>query len=153
MWKQHTVYAFWRTALGANAPPLLIYGLWVGCVAPAVLGVWAAWRARICAEQIPRILAITVLLTVACNPYMYIYDALLLVIPGFVWHAGRHQYASAACWRICGFALAVVFFWQHFSFFVFSGGPAIAGAATWVWLMAEAYDQVLARRRTVQPAL
>lgn len=149
MWKQQTVYAFWRTTLGSAAPPLVIYGLWAGCVLPAAIGVWSAWRARVSAEQLPRILAITVLLAVACNPYMYIYDGLLLVIPGLVWHAGRHQYASVTCRRICGFGLAGVFFWQHVSYFVFGGGPAIAGAAAWVWLMAEVCDSALARLRDV----
>ena len=149
MWQHQTVYAFWRTVLGAAVPPMVAYGLWAGCTLPAAIGVWAAWRAGGSAEQLPRILAITVLLAVACNPYMYIYDGLLLVIPGLVWHAGRHHYASVTCWRICGFGLAGVFFSQHFSYFVFGGGPAIAGAAAWVWLLAEVYDLALARRRKV----
>jgi hypothetical protein len=142
MWKQQTIYAFWRTTLGRpNAPIVPI--LWALSVLPLVIVTAAAWlKAPLDRRHLPRLFGITVLCLVCCNTYFFIYDGLLLALPGMVWYMRRDHYRSGMCHRIAGAALLFVYVWQHLTTWVLQGGWALVGPAVGVWLIADAWNLI-----------
>ncbi len=145
MWKQQTLYAFLSTVVsGGNMR--LVLAVWGVCVAGLVATAAAAFRTSVSGERVPRLLAVTALVVVTCNPYAFFYDALLLVLPGIVWYVQRDRYRSLTCHRLAGACLAAVYVWQHLSLFVIKGSIALAGAATTVWLLAEVVEMLGLRR-------
>ena len=146
MWKQQTIYAFWRTALGAPGAPKVLT-LWALSALPLGVVTAAAWlKAPLDSRHLPRLFGITVLALVCCNTYLFLYDGLLLALPGMVWYMQRDHYRSATCHRIGGAALLFVYVWQHLTTWVLQGGWALVGPAVGVWLIAEAWDLIGASR-------
>jgi hypothetical protein len=140
MWKQQTLYAFWRTALGTPQSPRVV-ALWLASIAPLLALTAVAWRRTVVdGERLPRLFGLTVLAMVSCNVYLFLYDGLLLAVPGLVWYGHRGTYRSPACHCICGIALTVVYVWQHLSAWVLHGGWALVGPAVAVWLVADSWD-------------
>lgn len=147
IWKHQTLFAFWQGTLGIVLSPRWLQVLWGASIVPLVLATGAAWRGKLDPSRLPRLLAITVLLVVACNPYVYFYDGLLLMIPGIVWYVDRRGYASTRCHRLAGIALVVAYAWQHLSLWVLKGGWPLVGVAVSIWLLIEVYDLTFAPRR------
>jgi hypothetical protein len=143
LWKQLTLYAFWRTVPGLDAGAAL--GLWLASVTLLiVLGAAAIWRTGAgTPDRRARIVALAVLLGLALNVYAYFYDGLLLAVPGIVWWVRRRDYrhvdtvAIAAC-------VAAVFVVGYVRVFLVSSGVSWAGAFIGLWAGVEAYD-LLAR--------
>jgi hypothetical protein len=142
MWKQQTIYAFLRTALGMPQSQRLM-ALWVCCTLPLFAATVAVWiKVKPDSRHLPRLFGIAVLATVCCNAYLFVYDGLLLALPGIVWHVCRAQYRSAACHRTAGFAVLVIYIWQHLGTWFVHGAWPLVGPAAGVWLIAEAWDLV-----------
>jgi Glycosyltransferase family 87 len=146
MWKQQTIYAFWRTALGNSASPE-VFTLWALSTVPLAAMAAAAWlMTPLDSRHLPRLFGTTVLALVCCNTYLFNYDGLLLALPGMVWYMQRDNYRSGAYHRIGGVALSFIYVWQHLTTWVLHGGWALVGPAVGVWLIAEAWDLIGASR-------
>jgi hypothetical protein len=146
MWKHQTLYAFWWTVLGSEAPTRLVHTLWVVSVLPLVAGVLLIWRGPVSRARLSRLFGALVLFVVGCNPYVYFYDGLLLAIPALIWHVERGRYHSRQCHRLVGSCILAVFAWQHLSLFALKGCWAWVGPLVWLWLLAELYDLTAAAR-------
>jgi len=139
LWKQLTLYAFWRTVPGLDGGAAL--GLWLASVALLiVLATAAIWRTDATTpDRRARIVALAVLLGLALNVYAYFYDGLILAVPGIVWWVRRREYrpvdtvAIAAC-------VAAVFVVGYVRVFFVSSGVSWAGAFIGLWAGIEAYD-------------
>jgi len=139
LWKQLTLYAFWRTVPGLDAGAAL--GLWLASVTLLiVIAAAAIWRTGASTpDRRARIVALAVLLGLAVNIYAYFYDGLLLAVPGIVWWVRRREYrhvdtvAIAAC-------VAAVFVVGYVRVFLVSSGVSWAGAFIGLWAGVEAYD-------------
>jgi hypothetical protein len=115
--------------------------LWASIALALVVLTTQVWRGDV---PIDRKVAATVLLVVAANPYMSFYDAMLLVVPGFVWWGAHESYGIRQS-RIIGAAIAIIWLDQHlnFSYLGFSNAllpVSMVGPAVVVWLVAEAVD-------------
>jgi hypothetical protein len=142
MWKQQTIYAFLRTALEVPQSPRLV-ALWAFSTLPLLAMTVAVWiNVKPDARHLPRLFGIAVLAAVCCNVYLFIYDGLLLALPGMVWYLRRAQYRSAACHRAAGIAMLVIYIWQHLSTWFVHGVWPLVGPAAGFWLIAEAWDLV-----------
>jgi hypothetical protein len=142
LWKQLTLYAFWRTVPGLGHETA--HAAWIVSIAGAAAAVAFAWqRARADAERVPRLFALTVLLAVVANVYLYFYDGLLLMIPGIVWYARRREYRSSLCHVGAGACIGLVFVVGYAQVFFSSSGASWAGAVIAVWLTCEAADLLL----------
>jgi hypothetical protein len=142
MWKQQTIYAFWRTALGMSQSPRLV-ALWAISTLPLFAATVAVWiKVKPDSRHLPRLFGIAVLAAVCCNAYLFVYDGLLLALPGIVWHLHRAQYRSTACHWTAGMALLVIYVWQHVGTWFVHGAWPLVGPAAGVWLIAEAWDLV-----------
>ena len=142
MWKQQTIYAFWRTALGMPQSPRLV-ALWAFSTLPLLAVTVAVWiKVTPDPRHLPRLFGIAVLAAVCCNMYLFVYDGLLLALPGIVWHVRRADYRSAACHRTAGIALLVIYIWQHLGTWFVHGAWPLVGPAAGFWLVAEAWDLV-----------
>jgi hypothetical protein len=140
MWKQQTIYAFWRTALDMSHSSRFVV-LWALSTLPLFAATVAVWiKVKPDSRHLPRLFGIAVLATVTCNAYLFIYDGLLLALPGLIWHLSRAQYRSAACHWTAGIAVLVIYFWQHLSTWFVQGGLSLVGPAAGIWLIAEAWD-------------
>jgi hypothetical protein len=140
MWKQQTIYGFWRTALVIPQSPRLM-ALWAFSTLPLLAMTVAVWaKVTPDARHLPRLFGIAVLATVCCNAYLFVYDALLLALPGMIWHVRRADYRSAACHRAAGVALLAIYLCQHVGTWFVQGACPLAGPAAGVWLVAEAWD-------------
>ena len=149
MWKQQTIYAFWRSALGTPDAKLLT--LWaLSALAPGLVAAAAWMKAPLDSRHLPRLFGITVLALVCCNTYLFIYDGILLALPGMVWYMQRDRYRSGTCHLIAGAALLFVYVWQHLTTWVLHGGWALVGPAVGVWLIADAWDLIGADRAPVK---
>ena len=145
MWKQQTLYAFWRTSLGMPQSREIL-SLWLVTSLPLLVLTARAWlRTRLDAEHLPRLFGLAVLATLSCNLYMFAYDTLLLVIPALAWCTGRRDDGSRPPRGSICLALLFVNVWQYVSLWVFHGGWALVGPAMAAWLIADARD--LLRRR------
>jgi Glycosyltransferase family 87 len=142
MWRQQTIYAFWRTALGMPQSTRLL-ALWAFSTLPLLAATVAAWiKVKPDSRQLPRLFGIAVLAVVCCNTYLFVYDGLLLALPGIVWHVRRSEYRSAACHRTAGIAMLVIYIWQHLSTWFVHGAWPLVGPAAGLWLIAEAWDLI-----------
>ena len=140
MWKQQTIYAFLRTALGMPQSPRFM-ALWAICTLPLLAATVAVWiKVKPDSRHLPRLIGIAVLAVVCCNAYLFVYDGLLLALPGIVWHVRRAHYRSAACHRTAGLAVLLIYIWQHLSTWFVHGAWPLVGPAVGVWLIAEAWD-------------
>jgi hypothetical protein len=140
LWKQQTIYAFWRSALAAHQSPQILM-LWLASVLPLLAITVAAWvKTEPNAEHLPRLFGLCTLALVCANFYVTIYDGLLLALPGMVWYTGERSYRSARCHLIGGIALLLIYLWQQVTTWLTHAGPAIVGPLVAVWLVAEAWD-------------
>jgi hypothetical protein len=136
--RQQNLFAFWRTLM-PGASWNVINTLWgLSVVSVAGAAAWC-WRGPIRPERLPRLLGVTVLAIVACNPYLFFYDALLLLIPGAVWFIERRGYQQTRR-RTIGGLVVLIYFWQHLSMLFAKQVPSIVGAAVAVWVFVEAWD-------------
>jgi hypothetical protein len=138
MWKQLTLYAFWRTV--ASGPGTAL-GPWLASVAGLVaLAALAWWRRRGEPAALPRLFGLTVLLALGANLYVYFYDGLLLLVPGVVWWVERHGYRSR--WRhgLIGACLLGVFVDGYVKMVLVGEGIGWTGALIALWLACEALD-------------
>lgn len=139
-WKQITLLAFWRSVLG-DARPTFVLAATSLSVLPCIFFVGLAWiRCRPSAQTIPRLLAVTVLMLVACNVYSFHYDGLLLAIAGAVWYLRGHEYASARRHLAIGVVILLAFIAQHASAMLVQGGVALTGPLLATWLILDARD-------------
>jgi hypothetical protein len=149
VWKQLTLYAFWRSVSGS--PDSLTPALGVAWVASVALVVTATavawWRLGDSEAALPRIFSLAVLLAVSANLYVYFYDGLLLLVPGIVWHVRRADYASRGRHRLIGICIFLVFVIGYARIFLAPYGVSWAGMLIAIWLLCEAAD-LLARPAT-----
>ena len=112
--------------------------IWIASIVPLGLALLEAWW-RAPRSEPARLVAVTVLLIVAGNPYMYFYDALILVIPAAVWYVSRSTYASASRHRFCGVMLTIAFSWSYMLFFS-ALTLGVIGLAAYAWAAVELID-------------
>ncbi len=80
-WKQITLRSFWVACFGTAQGRATAF--WLATAAPAVvLAMQAAWRSRQNPDRLPRVLGLAVLVALACGPYAFHYDGLLLAVDG-----------------------------------------------------------------------
>jgi hypothetical protein len=140
MWKQQTIYAFWRTAFELPQSPRTI-AIWLASIIPLLAMVTALWyRTGPDPERLPRLFGIMVLAIISCNPYSTPYDGLMLVLPGMVWYLYRGSYRSPTCHLICGLAIAFIYIYGYMNFWLLQGGWALIGPALAVWMIADTWD-------------
>ncbi len=144
LWKHQTLYAFWGTVLGPKAPVGWTRLAWGITLLPMGVGAMLVWRRRPVPRRLARVLSVIVLGLVACTPYLYFYDGLLLMLPGIVWYVQRDDYAVRRCHQVAGWCLLGIYLWQHLSLFVLKayGHLALTGLGVSVWYVAEVYDLV-----------
>ncbi len=143
MWKQVTMYAFWRTLPGlARLSERERFVLWFGSITPLLVAACAAWdRARrMSAPPWPRLFGLGVLVTIAANYYVFYYDSLLLLFPGLAWYLQSDRYRSRTCHRLVGITILSVFVIGYVSVYLVQGGVAWTGPVLAFWLLAEAWD-------------
>jgi len=141
IWKQQTLYAFWRWTLGEGTRlHLAEIAAAIGAFALGAPVLWL-WRTRAVPRDLPRLVSIAVLFLVACNLYLFFYDGLLLLIPAVVWYTSPESYARASARRWCGGCIAAAYAWQHASSFVLQRqAPPLLGPIVAVWLAIEIFD-------------
>jgi len=141
MWKQLTLYAFWRTATGGTSSDPAVVLPWLASVA-VVLGVTmlAWWRRRDSEGALPRLFGLTILLAVSANMYVYFYDGLVLLVPGVVWWVLRDEYRSRARHGLIGACLLGMFVVGYLRIFLTSEGINWVSAFIAIWLVCEATD-------------
>jgi hypothetical protein len=143
MWKQATLYAFWRTM-----PPFSRWSLaqvkllWIASIV-VLVGVtvrvwWLRWRDV--APPVPRLVGLAVLLTIAANPYAYYYDSLLLLVPGVTVYLDGVSYRARRSRLVALVCAGSILVLGYVTVLVVKGGVAWTGALASVWLLAEAYD-------------
>jgi hypothetical protein len=143
MWKQTTLYAFWRTMPPfAGWSRVQVRDLWVASVVLLVAATMRVWwlRWQDAAPPVARLVAIAVLLMIAANPYAYYYDSLLLLVPAVTVYLDDGSYRvrwSRIVALVCAAAILVL---GYVAVLVVKGGVAWTGALASVWLLAEAYD-------------
>ena len=144
VWRQHTVLAFWRSFIHS---PSLLAKLWVASTVPLVAATGWAWlKTDLAPKNLPRLFGVTVLMIVTCSPYLHHYDALLLALPGLVWHLDKDGYRSATLHRVSGGALLAAYLIQQVSVWLVQGGWSLVGPALAVWLVADVLDLVATGR-------
>jgi hypothetical protein len=140
MWKQQTLYAFWRTALALPQSPLAA-GLWLASALPLYALAAALWyRTAEDREHLPRLFGVMTLAIICCNPYSTPYDGLMLVLPGTAWYLFRGTYRSGACRLISGFSILFVYVYAYVGIWWVQRGWALLGPAIGVWLASEVCD-------------
>ena len=145
MWKQQTIYAFWRTAIGTSGSPL-VPALWAFAALPLGATAAIAWlKTPLDSRFLPRLFGLTVLTLVCCNTYLFLYDGLLLALPGMVWYITRQlPLPRIPPNRWC--PLSFIYGWQHLTTWVLHGGWALVGPAAGVWLIADAWRFLIGRK-------
>jgi hypothetical protein len=139
-WKQITVRATW-TSLLAPAHPDLATALWLGTAVPAMLlATWAGWRAGAVRDLRGRVVGLAVLSTLACGPYAFHYDGLLLAIPGLVWCFQPWSYRSPGSHRLGGIAILATYTLQQIDGWILQRGVALTGLSITAWLVLDAVD-------------
>jgi hypothetical protein len=144
-WKQVTLLAFWRSALGDDQawPAAVATAL---TAAPCVALVAVAWikRART-PVAVPRLLALTVLMLLSCNAYAFHYDGLLLTIPGAVWYLRSGDYGSGKHHLAAGVLIFLAYAAQHASTLLRENSLALTGPVLAAWLIVEGHDLLASR--------
>jgi hypothetical protein len=137
LWRQPTLFAFWQSVL----PPLLAWISWAVVSIVLFVCLVRIWIRRATSQDLPRVLAATVLFLVCCNPHVFFYDGLLVLIPGAVWYAGGDRYESAGVRRTCGALLLLVYLAQHVSTLLLQEqSPPLVGPLITAWLVVEVWD-------------
>jgi hypothetical protein len=140
MWKQETLYAFWRTALGLPRSPLAT-GLWLATAMPLYALATALWfRTPRDPVYLARLFGVMTLAVICCNPYSTPYDGLMLVLPGIAWYLFRAMYRRPSCRLITGFSILFVYVYTYVSIWGIQQGWALLGPAIAVWLISEVCD-------------
>jgi hypothetical protein len=140
MWKQQTLYAFWRTILGLPHSPLAAT-LWAATALPLYALAAALWyRTAGDRERLPRLFGVMTLTIICCNPYSTPYDGLMLVLPGLAWYLFQDTYGSGACRLISGFTILFVYVYTYVGIWWIQRGWALLGPAIAVWLVSEVCD-------------
>lgn len=148
-WKQITLRATWIGLLGP-ARSSLSTALWLATAVPLlVLAAAACWRVRAVPGKEGRILGLGVLASIACSPYAFHYDGLLLALPGLVWYFRPSSYFAPGMRRACGVAIALAYGVQHLDGWILRRGVPLTGVVVAAWLAAEALD--LLRGRDERP--
>ena len=139
LWKHTTLYAFWRSALGAGVETSLVRAVWWS---GAVLLVSLPCILVLRRPQLPisRLMTLAALLTVTVTPYLFYYDQLLLLPAGAAWYLGRANYQRSRCWHLAGGALAASCLAHYASLYVARDLPPLAGLCNTVWFGAELWD-------------
>lgn len=146
MWKQLTLYAFWRTIPGLTDAQA--YLLWLISASVLVLLVAATWyQLGEDRKALPRLFGLTILLTLAMNLYVYFYDGLLLMIPALVWYVRREEYRSGLYHGGVAACVALLFVVGYVRVFFVSSGVSWAGALIAAWLVLETVAVHAASRR------
>lgn len=146
MWKQQTIFAFWRTVLGEGRATLAL-AMWIVTCAPLAWLAIRAWRRTAWTPAaMPRLFGLAILLLVACTPYLYLYDGLLLALPAAVVCFDGDGWASPARRRVCAAAAFFVYSWQHLATWILKGGWALVGPVVGVWLAVAAWDLLSSAR-------
>jgi len=137
LWRQPTLFAFWQTVL----PATLAWIAWAIVSIVLFAGLVRIWIHRATSQDLPRVLAASVLFLVSCNPHVFFYDGLLLLIPGAVWYACGDRYGSRGARRACGALLALVYAAQHVSTLLLQeDSPPLVGPLVTAWLVVELWD-------------
>jgi hypothetical protein len=138
-WKQITVRGFWTAYLGSADGR--VTASWVATAVPlALLASWAAWRSRHSPDRLPRVVGLGVLMALACGPYAFHYDGLLLAVPGLVWYLRPESYRVAWVRAGCGVMIVTTYVLQHLGAWIVQGGYPLTGLAIAGWLVLEALD-------------
>jgi hypothetical protein len=136
LWKQPTLFAFTQALL----PPSVAWIVWAAATTVLFGLLVRTWRAR-ADRDLPRVLSATILFLVVCNPHLFFYDGLLLLIPGAVWFAARERYAAVRARRASGFLLLLVYVAQQIStLWLQAASPPIEGPLLAAWLVVEMAD-------------
>lgn len=146
--RQQTLFACGQVLLGTWLPAPMLQVLWVLAVAALLVLTWRAARHEPAHGWRGRWLGLLTLVDVACNPYLYFYDALLLAIPAVAWWMGRDTYGSRLRARACGGLLAFIVGWQMVGLLLWPGLPPLVGAAVAAWTAIEAWDLATAASRS-----
>ncbi|MFN0008448.1 MAG: glycosyltransferase family 87 protein [Planctomycetota bacterium] len=137
LWRQPTLFAFWQTVL----PARLAWIAWAAVSVVLYACLARIWGRRASGLDLPRVLSVTVLFLVSCNPHVFFYDGLLLLIPGAVWYACGDRYGGAGVHRTCGVLLALVYAAQHVSTLLLQEqSPPLVGPLVTAWLVVEVWD-------------
>jgi hypothetical protein len=96
---------------------------------------------------LPRVVGLGVLMALACGPYAFHYDGLLLAVPGLVWHLRPESYRLAWVRAGCGVMIVTTYALQHLGAWIVQRGCPLTGLAIGAWLVLEALD--LSRSGTV----
>lgn len=140
MEKQQTIYAFWRTLLDTPQTPQVV-ALWLVSILPLVILAVIAWlKTPLDRRRLPRLFGVTLLTLSSCNIYLFVYDNILLLLPGLVWYMDRGSYRSGRCRAMIGGAMAIAYLWQHLNLWGLNGGVTGVGPAVGVWLLFECWD-------------
>lgn len=139
-WKQITLLGAGLSLL----PPSTATAAWAVTVIPlAALAVLASWRAGAISGNRPRILGLAVLVSTSCAPYGFHYDALLLALPGLVWHFQPSSFRTRHAHPWCGLAILVTYVVQHLGGWVLQRGVPLTGVAVAAWLVVDALDLLI----------
>jgi hypothetical protein len=150
MWKQQTLYAFWRTALELPQSPLAA-ALWAATALPLYALAAALWyRKRRDRERLARLFGVMTLAIICCNPYSTPYDGLMLVLPAIAWYLFRDTYQSGACRLVSGISILFLYVYTYVGVWWVQRGWALLGPAIAVWMVSEAWDLWAGR---TEPAL
>ena len=153
MWKQLTMYAFWRGAIGdTSAHTAVVAASLASVVLLGALTSLAWWRRRDSEAALPRLFGLTVLLAIGANMYVYFYDGLLLLVPGVVWWVWRDRYRSRSRHAAIGACVLGILVVGYVRIFLTSEGVSWAGALIAIWLVCEAADLLAASPPAAAPA-
>jgi hypothetical protein len=140
-WKQITLRGFWTATLGRADGRAEV--LWIATAAPAAaLAAWAAWRSRQRPDQLPRVVGLAVLVALACGPYAFHYDGLLLAVPGLVWYLRPESYGSYRLRVATGATILTTYVVQILGAWFVQGHFRwpLTGLAIAAWLVLDAID-------------
>lgn len=136
-WKQITLLGTWLSLLS----PGPAVAMWALTALPlGGLAAWASWRSGRRGSNRARILGLGVLVSIACAPYGFHYDGLLLSLPALVWYFQPASYRSPRTHTACGVAILVTYVVQHLGGWVLQRGVSLTGAAVAAWLALDSLD-------------
>jgi len=153
MWKQITLYGFWRTVTGTDAGHgTAVVALWLVSVVPLAVATLLVWRrGRDLRAPAARVFGVVITLAIAANIYVQFYDGLLLAVPALAWYLERRSYHSRAAHALIGACIALLLVGGHLTLFIVQGGIAWQGPLIAIWLLAEAYDLLTTSPVRVEP--
>jgi hypothetical protein len=141
-WKQATLYATLQSLSQRRGFDPWIVGSWVTLSLPLLHAVARTWL-RLGREDsaFPRILGLALLATLATNPYAYLYDAVLLVLPMAVPWTRPDRYRSGTLRRAAMAVSLATWVWMPFQLLILGDqAPSLTGLGLGVWLLLELAD-------------